>query len=237
MGGVHCVGKTCSGDQPRAVLHHLIDRVVVDEESVLDAVDTRCNCVAHRLGAVRVRRDLQAAPVCLVDYRAQLLIGIVLGACRSGHRHHAAGDTHLDELGAVLDLVSDGLANLVDTVGDAFFDGQIENTGCEGREHRRIQVTAGRGDRVTGRNDARSVHPSGVDRLTECDVEEITAGLHEQSQISDGREAGTQRAAGIAHRTQHAQRRIVLHRGVDGFSPRPPMSRLTSMSIRPGMRI
>ena len=79
----------------------------------------------HRVGAMGVRGDPQPAPVRLVDDRAQLLVGVVLGAGGAGVRHDAAGAAHLDQLRAVLDLVPDGLAHLVDAVGDALLDGQL----------------------------------------------------------------------------------------------------------------
>ena len=70
-------------------------------------------------------------------------------------------------------------------------------------------MTTGRGDRVTRGDDAGTVDPSGIDRLAESDVEQIAAGLDEQPQISDRCEARTQRAAGIAHRTQQTGEEIV----------------------------
>ena len=73
--------------------------------------------------AVGVGRDPEAPAVGLVGDRGQLLGGVLLRARRAGRRHHAAGRAALDELGAVLDLVADGLADLVDAVGDALLDG------------------------------------------------------------------------------------------------------------------
>ena len=65
------------------MLDHQLDRLVVDQEPVLDAVDAGLDRVLDRVGAVRVRGDPQPAPVRLVDDRAQLLIRIVLRARRS----------------------------------------------------------------------------------------------------------------------------------------------------------
>ncbi len=180
---------------------------------------------------------LQAAPVRLVDDRAQLLVRIVLCASFSGQRHHAAGDAHLDQLRAVLDLVAHRLADLVDAVGDALLDRQLERARHERGEHRRVEVPAGRRDGVTGRHNPRPVDPARVDGLAERDVEQVTAGLDEQSEIAHGGEPRTQRAPGVADGPQHPGRGIVLHLGQAGVSPRPPISRLTSMSIRPGSRM
>ena len=107
------------------MLDHHRDRVVVDQEAVLDAVDTGRDRVLDRVGAVRVRGDAQPAPVRLVDDRAQLLIRIMLRARWSRQRHHPARAADLDQLGAVLDLVAHRLADLVDPVGDAFLDRQL----------------------------------------------------------------------------------------------------------------
>ena len=77
-----------------------------------------------------------------------------------------------------------------------------------------------RGDRMPGGHDARPVDPAGVDGLAQRDVQQVTTGLDEQSQVADRREPGAQRAAGVTHRTQHPGRRIVLHLGQAGtFAP------------------
>ena len=179
-----------------------------------------CDGVLDRLGAVRVRGDPQPAPVRLVDDRAQLLVRIVLRASLSGQRHDAAGDAHLDQLGAVLDLVAHRLADLVDAVGDALLDRQLQHARHERGEHRRVEVPAGRGDRVAGRDDPRALDPARVDRLAQRDVEQVAAGLDEQPEVAHGGEPGAQRAAGVADRTQHPRRGIVLHLGQPGVLAR-----------------
>ena len=64
-----------------------------------------------------------------------------------------------------------------------------------------------------------SIQPR-VDGLAQRDVEQVAAGLDEQSEVAHGGEAGAQRAAGVAHRTQHPGRRIVLNLGQAGvFAP------------------
>ena len=203
------------------MLDHRRDRLVVDQEAVLDAVDTGRDGVLDRIGAVRVRGDAQPAPVRLVDDRAQFLVRIVLRARRSRQRHHAARAADLDQLGAVFDLVAHRLADLVDSVGDAFLDRQLQHVRCERGEHRRIQMPAGRGDRVPGRHHPRPVDPARVDGLAQRDVEQVAAGLDEQPEVAHRGEPGAQRAAGIADRAQHPRRRIVLDLGQPGLLAAP----------------
>ncbi len=143
---VHRLGQPSGGHQEPVVVDEHLDRLVVHQEAVLDAVDAARDGVLDRLGAVGVRGHPQPAPVRLVDDGPQLLVRIVLCACLSGQRHDATRNADLDQLGAVLDLVAHRLADLVDAVGDALLDGQLEHAGHERREHRRVEVAAGRRD-------------------------------------------------------------------------------------------
>src|SRR6478609_7183662 len=124
-GDVHRLGQPPGGHQEPVVVDEHLDGLVVHEESVFDAVDTDRNRVLDSFGTMGVRRDAQPAPVCLVDDRGQLLVRIVLCPCLSGQRHDTAGAAYLDQLGAMLDLVAHGFADLVDTVGDALLDRQL----------------------------------------------------------------------------------------------------------------
>ena len=148
----------------------------------------------------------------LVDDGAQLVVGVVLRARGSGERHDATGRAHLDQLRAVLDLVAHRLADLLDTVGDPLGDGEREDARREALEHRRIQVAAARRDRVARRHDPWAGYPSRVDRAHERDVEQQTAGLHEQAEVADGREAGQQRAPATRDGAHQLHGRVVLDR-------------------------
>ena len=203
---------------------------------MLDAVDSACDGVLDRLGPVGVCGDPQAPSVRLVDDGPQFLVRIVLRACLSGQRHHAARNADLDQLGAVLDLITHGLADLVDSVGDAFLDRQLERAGHERGEHRRIEMSAGRRDRMSRRDDPGAVDPAGVDGLAERHVQQVPAGLDEQAEVAHRREAGPQRTAGIAHRTQHAGRRVVLHLGQAGVLPAPTHQQVDFHVHQPGQQ-
>ena len=90
----------------------------------------------------------------------QLLGGVLLRARRTGRRHHAARGAALDELGAVLDLVADGLADLVDPVGDALLDRHRHDARRQAALRARVEVAAGRADGVAGGDDAAAPRPS-----------------------------------------------------------------------------
>ena len=143
---------------------------------------------------------------------AQLVVGVVLRARGPRERHDAAGRAHLDQLRAVLDLVAHRLADLLDTVGDPLGDGEREDARSEAVEHRRIQVAAARRDRVPRRDDPGARDPSRVDRAHERDVEQQPAGLHEQTEVAHGREAGQQRAPAARDGAHQLHGRVVLDR-------------------------
>ena len=91
---------------------------------------------------------------------SELVGGVLAGAGGAGVRHHPARGAHLDDLGAVLDLVAHGLADLVDAVGDALLHGDGQHVGGEVLEHRGVEVAAGGGDGMAGRDDAGAVDPA-----------------------------------------------------------------------------
>ena len=161
--------------------------------------------------AVRVRRDLEPGAVRFVDDRVELFVGVLLRAREPAVRHHAARRGDLDEAGAVLDLVAHRLAHLGHAVRDALLDAQRHDVGPEPLEHRRVEVAAGRRDRVAGGHEARAVDPAVVDRARERDVEQVAAGLHEQAEVARGREAREQRRAAVQRAAQRAERGVVLH--------------------------
>ena len=178
---VHALGEVRRRHDERAPLERELLRLLAHERRVLDAVDPGLDRGLDPLVTVRVRGDPHAASVRFVDDRPQLLVGVVLRARRTGERHDATRRAHLDLLGAVLDLVAHRPAHLADAVGDPLFDRQRQHPGREPLEHRRVEVPTARRDRVPGREDPRPGDPTGVDRLHERDVEEQSAGLHEQA--------------------------------------------------------
>ena len=144
----------------------------------------------------------------------------------------------LDQLGAVLDLVAHRLADLVDAVGDALLDRQLQHAGHERGEHRRVEVPARRRDRMAGGDHPRAVDPARVDGLAQRDVEQVAAGLDEQSEVAHGGEARRAACGGRCrpHAAPGSEDRPEPGTG-RGSRRGPPIRRLTSMSIRPGSRI
>ena len=212
-------------------------RLLAHQRGVLDAVDAGLDRGADAVVAVRVRGDLHAATVGLVDDRAQLLVGVVLRARRTGERHHPARRAHLDQLGAVLDLVAHRLAHLAHAVGDALLDRERHDAGREAREHRGVEVPAGRRDGVTRREDPRPGEPARVDRPHERDVEQEPAGLHEEPEVAHGREPGEQRLATRRDRPQRASSPGSSCTALMCVEPAPPMRKLSSMSMSPGSSV
>ena len=130
---------------------------------------------------------------------------------RTGGRHHAAGGAALDELGAVRDLVADGLADLADAVGDALLDGHPHDAGSEAALRAGVEVPAGRADGVAGGDDPRPLDPAGRDGVGEGDVDEVAAGLDEQPEVPHRREAGGEGPLAVGHRPEAHLHRVHPH--------------------------
>ena len=143
--GVHAVGQVGRRHEEGAPLDHQVQGLVGHERAVLDAVDAGLDGGADAVVAVGVGRDPQPGAVRLVDDRRQLLVGVLLRAGRPGVRHHPARRADLDELGAVLDLVADRLAHLVDAVGDPLLHGERHDV-----RGRAPGTSSGRGGRRSG---------------------------------------------------------------------------------------
>jgi hypothetical protein len=199
-------------DKERAALDHQVERRVARERAVLDAVDARLDRGTDPVVAVCVGRNLEAGAMRLVGDRRQLLVGVLLRTRGAGMRHHTTRRADLDDLRAVLDLVSHRCAHLADPVGDALLDGQRHDVRREGLEHRRVEVTAGGCDGVAGGHDARPIDPAEIDRLLQGDVEQEAAGLNEQTEIPHGREPRSERATGVGDGAKGAHRGVVLYR-------------------------
>ena len=82
------------------------DGLVIEDGAVFDRRDAGANGGLDAVGAVRVRRDGDSVTLRLVHDRLHLFVGILLCADRTFERQHAGRRTDLDELRAVLDLVS-----------------------------------------------------------------------------------------------------------------------------------
>jgi hypothetical protein len=148
------------------------------------------------LGAVGVRRDLEAVQLRLGNDGAQLLVRVLLRADRTLEAHDTGGGADLDYLGAVLDLVPDGLEDLVLAIGDAMLGSDFEHAG---RATRHVAVSARDADRMPGRNDTRAVDVAALDRVLERDI-----GEPGRADVAHGREAAHQRQARVPDAEQRA---------------------------------
>ena len=138
----------------------------------------------------------------------------------------------------MLDLVADGMAYLVDAVGDVLLHRQAQaHSGRERPEHRGVEMPAGRGDGVSGRDDPGPVDPAGVDGLGQRHVQQVAAVFKNSPRLrtvvkparSVRRRCRRRAACAAADRPGRGKARR--------FSPRPPIRRLTSMSMSPGRRV
>ncbi len=178
---------------------------------MFDAVDARPDAGANGAVPHRMRGHPHTGPVRLVGDRGELVVGILLGAGRGAVRHHAARRRHLDQLGAVADLVAHTRPHLVDAVGDALRDRQRHDARRQPLEHRRVEVPAVGRDRVAGRIDPGPGMPALVDGALQCDVEQIATRLHHQPEVAHGGESGVECGACVHRAAQRAVRGVVLH--------------------------
>ena len=147
----------------------------------------------------------------LVGDRGELLVGVLLRAGRGAVRHHPARRGHLDQLGAVPDLVTAHARTSSTPLAMPSATDSGMMPGRQTLEHRGVEVSAVGGDGVPGREDARPVVPALVDRALQRDVEQVAARLHHQPEVAHGRETGLQRGACVDRAAQGAVRGVVLH--------------------------
>jgi hypothetical protein len=185
--------------------------LVRGEETVFDAVDAcpdaRADCaVAHRMSS-----DPHARAMGFVGDRGELFVGVLLSTGGGAVGHHASGRRHLDQLGAVANLIAHACPYLVDTIGDALGDRKRHDARCESLKHSGVEVSAVRGDGMPGRNNSGADVPALLDGSLQCDVEQIATGLHHEAEVAHGGEAGLERGPRIHRAAQGAIRGIVLH--------------------------
>src|SRR4029453_8086740 len=111
---------------------------------------------------------------------------------------------------------------LAHSVGDALLDREREHARREALEHRRIEVTTARRDRVPGGGDPPPWNPAGVDRLHERDVEEQSARLYEQPEVAHRGEAAEERPAARGYRAHEQHGGVVLARALNRGTPPSP---------------
>ncbi len=169
------------------------DAFVVDERGVLDGVDAGLDGPLDGLGAVGVGGDLASGLVGGVGGDLEFFEGVLRGAGLIALGEDAAGGHDLDDVDAVFDLLADGLADLVGTVGDAEVAVSWEESdGGFGRVVVEVAVAAGDGEAGAGGDDARARDVAGVDVLAQVDRRE-----GRRADVADGGEAGVEGQLGV----------------------------------------
>jgi hypothetical protein len=154
----HPIDEVERGDQPSAALLHGGDVVGVDVGAVLDGVDARLGGKEDALRAMRVRGHLAAQAVRIGHHGLQFLEAVLAGLRIVALGQHAAGGAHLDQIGAVLDVLAHVLLHGGDAVGDAFGGGMVF-----GRQEVVVAVAAGDAERRSAHLHVRTRNVARVD--------------------------------------------------------------------------
>ena len=113
------LGRHERRDQPRAALQHHLDRLVVEEDAVLDAADAGPDGGLDPGRPLGMGHDRDAGGVRLGDQDVQLVVAEVPVARVVARRQDPARGAHLDLVGAGPDDLARRAAHLVRAVHDA----------------------------------------------------------------------------------------------------------------------
>ena len=151
------------------------------------------------LGGMSVRRDLTTPARGFGDRRLDLGVGVLL--CRGGDslREHRSGGEDLDEVGAVLEVRAHRFDDLVGSVGEVAHDRHVDVD----RELPRVSRASRRSDVVPRDHHARSRDHSGIDGVSERDVDVGPGRAH----VAAGREARHQRHQRVSSSVERRVRR------------------------------
>src|SRR6476620_4956324 len=114
---------------------------------MLDGRYARTHRKLYPLSAVSVRGHFPFQLARLIDHRLQLFVGVLSRADGIAFRQYAAGRTRLDHVCAILNLITNGSADLIWSISDALFDTRIEKPRSKTIL---IAVTAAHAKRMTG---------------------------------------------------------------------------------------
>ena len=168
------------------LVHHL-HGLVIEERAVLNRVDAGANRDLRPFGAVCVRGGAPAEPMRLVDQRVHLRLRELRRPHIVGQRQDAAGRAHLDDVGAVLHLKADRVAELIRAAGDAVGDPRLRPEPLK-RIPGVVAMAAARAKRVNRDEHARTERHAARDRIAQADVDVVG-----RPDVAHRREAGEQR--------------------------------------------
>ena len=181
-----------------------LDRLVVGVGRVLDHVDARLDAQLDAVVAAHVRGDLAVARVRLPHRCLDLLERVhrLLGRDpRAAAEEALARHVHLDDVAALLDVLADGLAHLVDAVGE---DRQALHPEPPERGVP-VEHPAGRADVAAGCGEPRPDDDPLLDRVADRHVDAV------QGAGARGRGvAAPQRELGVLHRVDRRELRRQL---------------------------
>jgi hypothetical protein len=207
--------------QVRAVLLVHRERLIVAVRAVLDGVDAGANRGLDAPLAVRVRRDFHAEQMRGLDNRAHLLVGELLRIARVADRQHAAGCRELDQVGAVLVLITHGFPRFVRAVDDPVLPGgrlpQVRPQAAL------VAMPARNADDRARRPHARARHDAVLDRALQRDVR-AAVGAH----VANRRESRLERPPRV-HRRSH---RIIERRHRRGANDRVALTLAGDVRMR-----
>src|ERR1700726_29284 len=156
---------------------HAAELVVGEKETVLDGVHARFNDIRSRLSSEDVNRDRESRVMSFIDRGADFIDRVVIGA--------VVGD-ELYQVGAVVDVLADGLTDFVDVVRVIIFELP------EGADFLRdaAGLSPERGDDFSGGQYGGTDEPASVDRLAERNGGKVCV----VADVADRGDAGVQKS-------------------------------------------
>ena len=156
---------------------------------MLDGGHARPHRRDDSFGAVGVGSHLDAVPRGFLDHGPQLFIGVLLRAHRPFEGKHPGGSGGLDDLGAVLDLVTYRPDDFIHTVGNSLFRASLQDAGSEAA---RVAVAARYRETVGSRPDSGSHHEPAINGAHQGDTREAF-----RARIAHGGKTRQQRPARV----------------------------------------
>src|SRR5688572_6137406 len=156
-------------------------------------------------GAMRVSSNFASQFACLVNHRFQLFKRVLRNANRCApFGEHPGGRARLDNLGAVLDLISNRRAHLIWTIRNAIFNTRIKHSRAISVV---VAMSATNPERMSRGNDPGTLGPTVVDRLAQREVVKSPVG----SKVSHRRKTRHQRSARVLYAENCTERCVVSH--------------------------
>src|SRR4029077_18338341 len=170
---------------------HAAEWVVGEKKTVLDGVHARFNDIRSRLSSEDVNRDRESRVMSFIDRGADFIDRVVIGA--------VVGD-ELYQVGAVVDVLADGLTDFVDVVGVVIFEL------TEGADFLRdaAGLSPERGANFSGGQHGGTDEPASVARLAERNGGKVCV----VADVADRGDAGVQKSLSRPKAAESAERSV-----------------------------